>query len=395
MADTFKNRTHNDDDGDFDPYAHYPRPNPSHHSPAPRPLPPPHASGPWLHQHRAGTGTSAGIDIGAPSPSPSPLHEMQPMLPVSEPSTVSSKLSLTSHSPLLASNVEAGQSSIRLLSGTPNDTSDRSSSSSSGSTHTAPSMSLASPPMPHSEPGPSSGPLWEQARRSMSAASFAPSPLNPAPLSASAASTPPTPFARLPGSSRGSVRVTRIASEDSRALSGYFGHPASAGTSLSSPSPTGNRGSMILYRLVDPLDDSPLTPPSYPGMNRASIISTDSALSLSSDSKYPSGMMTPTERGVVAYSYDPEADDDDDDSPDALHDPKLKLRRPRGRREIPWRGLGNITMLLVLIGALMVVFVLLPAIDVFKGNEKNARITGNPRINSTGQAFPVMGDGLT
>jgi hypothetical protein len=81
---------------------------------------------------------------------------------------------------------------------------------------------------------------------------------------------------------------------------------------------------MILYRRVDPLDNV-LFPPSLTGSARDSVISTsgDSYVSLSSNSKSPSGLVA-TERGLIAYAYDPSADGEQADE---------DLRRQRS--EIP------------------------------------------------------------
>jgi hypothetical protein len=99
---------------------------------------------------------------------------------------------------------------------------------------------------------------------------------------------------------------------------------------------------MVLYRLADERDrlsstlmasglpngsnhDSILMPPKFP-YNQDSVLSTsgDSIISFCSDSKYPSGMQG-TQRGLVAYPYDPVLDDlDAPDEEDFLHNPSRK-----------------------------------------------------------------------
>ncbi|KAF8875159.1 beta-glucan synthesis-associated protein-domain-containing protein [Infundibulicybe gibba] len=213
--------------------------------------------------------------------------------------------------------------------------------------------------------------------RSASAKSFASSPLNPM-------LPPASPFAR-PGS-RGSAHITRIASEDSRALS------------MASPAfrqSLGSRGSMILYRMADIQDDGMLVPPTLPHANRNSIASTsaDSYVSLSSDSKYPSGMMSTTERGIVAYAYDPAVDElEPMNDEDVLHDPKEKIVRVGGC-QMPVRGVTNIAALVALILGIISLFVVYPVISFYRDNGRNSKIVGNIRINSTGQAVEGPLDG--
>ncbi|KAF9459245.1 hypothetical protein BDZ94DRAFT_1050903 [Collybia nuda] len=233
---------------------------------------------------------------------------------------------------------------------------------------------------------PEQGPSFLRMPRS---ASFASSPLNPAYPSLA------SPFAR-PGS-RGSAHVTRIASEESRALSMHspFSQNGSAGG--------GVRGSMILYRRADASDDV-LLPPSMPHAkgNRASVFSTsgDSFMSLSSDSKYPTGMGLGdpahphphvSKGGLVAYAYDPSLDDDADapmDDEDLMHDPSAPEkdygRTAGGKRS--WRGFKNLAALGILIAALLCLFVVYPIIDNFRGDKRDRMILANTRINATGQA---------
>ncbi|GLB40849.1 putative beta-glucan synthesis-associated protein (SKN1) [Lyophyllum shimeji] len=215
-----------------------------------------------------------------------------------------------------------------------------------------------------------------QMPRAASYRSIASSPLNPAFPSGPPSFNVLSPFSR-PGS-RGSAHITRIPSEESRALS--QGPPFMANS-------TSSRGSMILYRRADTTDDV-LLPPSFPHANRSSVVSTsgDSYLSLSSDSKYPSGMMTP-ERGLVAYAYDPSLDADEplDEMDDALHDPEKKVIKVPGR-PTSWRGFKNLAALVALVLGLLTLFVFYPVYQFYQDNGRTSLIVGNTRINATGQA---------
>jgi len=148
---------------------------------------------------------------------------------------------------------------------------------------------------------------------------------------------------------------------------------------------------MILYRRVDPLDNV-LFPPSLPGAVRDSVISTsgDSYVSLSSDSKYPSGLVA-TERGLIAYAYDPSTDDQGTpDEEDPLHDPEDKL--VKSRTLVSGRGFRNLAMLLFLFACLLALFIGYPVIRFYQDDQRNVLIVGNARINSTGQADSVSFD---
>ncbi|KAJ7129340.1 beta-glucan synthesis-associated protein-domain-containing protein [Mycena epipterygia] len=161
------------------------------------------------------------------------------------------------------------------------------------------------------------------------------------------------------------------------------------------------RGSMVLYRLADEPDRSSgvLTPPRTLGAgNRESVASFASASSLPADSKYPSGL--PTTRGLVPYAYDPALDElDPPDEEDFLHDPDYKggagkdgyqgSRKFKHRKSFPWRGLANLSMLVILILAILALFISYPVVTFFQQAPINALIDGNIRVNSTGQA-PVL-----
>lgn len=86
-----------------------------------------------------------------------------------------------------------------------------------------------------------------------------------------------------------------------------------------------------------------------------------------------------TERGLVAYAYDPSADDDIEDD---MHDP----REWKESSTISWRGVINVAALVALIAALLCLFIVYPVYRAFTDNGINEMITRNTRINATGQA---------
>jgi beta-glucan synthesis-associated protein KRE6 len=149
----------------------------------------------------------------------------------------------------------------------------------------------------------------------------------------------------------------------------------------------GQRGSMVLYRLAAEEDMGALLPPKL-NNNRDSIASSsgDSIFSLSSDSKYPSGITYGGTRGLVPYAYDPAIDDQDPpDEEDMLHDPDGKGAK-QNSTFLPWRGFLNVGVLLVLILGLLCLFIFYPVLTFIRNNARNLAIDGNIRINATGQA---------
>ncbi|KAH6901590.1 hypothetical protein BKA70DRAFT_684128 [Coprinopsis sp. MPI-PUGE-AT-0042] len=231
--------------------------------------------------------------------------------------------------------------------------------------------------------------------------------------------------------SRGSMILYR------RAESGLFSPPIGGGfvgiggghggggsgtvTPVQVPSHTGVSGMSGMSE--DAPSHAGLLPPQLPfSNNRASVYST------SGDSLYG------VERGLVAYAYDPDEDDEsDDEEGDWLHDPEvaypgtkgpvgavaagakgkgkplprpgtdpktgLKITDPSHPLYIPkpyiaprvsWRGLVNIGTLVAMVASLLCLFVVYPMVRFYADDGINARITGNLRINSTGQAeyFP-------
>lgn len=90
----------------------------------------------------------------------------------------------------------------------------------------------------------------------------------------------------------------------------------------------------------------------------------------------------------MAYAYDPEDDlSGPADKEDVLHDPS---GRDEGGRAIGCRGVTNIAALVFLVLAMICLFVAYPVADFYSNNGRNQRITGNTRINSTGQAVEEL-----
>ncbi|EEB98789.1 hypothetical protein MPER_01645, partial [Moniliophthora perniciosa FA553] len=173
----------------------------------------------------------------------------------------------------------------------------------------------------------------------------------------------------------------------------------------------------------------------HTGNKRDSITSTsglsssgDSFVSLASDSKYP---VTGAERGLVAYPYDPDQIDDQlgdmdvDDgedwsfedeyngarwneknkmglgsNPSSTSDATASAATTRTRHRHPTnnstllssRGIINLLGLLLLTIGLLSLFIVYPVVSFYREDGRIALITGNVRINSTGQAAGDGGD---
>lgn len=95
--------------------------------------------------------------------------------------------------------------------------------------------------------------------------------------------------------------------------------------------------------------------------------------------------MVQHDHGFIPYAYDPLLDFDDDLEADAMHDPKVPLIQER-QVSNPWRGLANVTTLIILVVALLCLFIVYPAVVFSKDTGRADMIAGNKRINSTGQA---------
>lgn len=144
---------------------------------------------------------------------------------------------------------------------------------------------------------------------------------------------------------------------------------------------------MVLYRLISDDQSDFLLPPKVLQRDSVASSSGDSIFSLSSDSKYPSGL-TGARSGFIPYAYDPDTDmKDEGEEDDALH------RNGPGDDgpgfTCSFRGILNLGVLVLLIGALLALFVLYPMLTFFRNNPRNLAIDGNIRINATGQA-PVL-----
>ena len=188
--------------------------------------------------------------------------------------------------------------------------------------------------------------------------SFTSSPLNPNNRS-------------RPGSSL-SV-FNRLASEDATTLSN---------------TQSGQRGSMILYRLAAVDNMGALLPPRNTWHNRDSLASTSdqSVFSLSSDSKYPSGVFSHS-RGLVPYAYDPDTDNLPEED-DYLHEPEFKDKN-EGVSLWSSRGWLNLGALAILIVALLALFICYPVVSYYQMDSRNRSLNGNSVINGSGLPQPT------
>ena len=236
-------------------------------------------------------------------------------------------------------------------------------------------------PAPDPPPPSSSGNIYPRSQRTTvsSVKSFASSPLKPiSPTGISGPSSfPSSPFNR--SGSRASTHINRIASEESRALALHH----------SSSQPL-SRGSMILYRCVELSTAEEFLPPPVLHRNSVLSVSGDSIVSLSADSKYPTRTLN-SERGIIAYAYDPSVDDLGSAAPaedDFLHDTDEKFPRHIGTYLfISFRGVINVLALFALIASLLCLFVVYPVFRFYHDNPRNALIAFNTKVNQTGQAI--------
>ena len=140
---------------------------------------------------------------------------------------------------------------------------------------------------------------------------------------------------------------------------------------------------MVLYRLAsdDTANEALLPPKALQNRDSVASSSGDSIFSLSSDSRFPTG--PPTQRGFVPYAYDPELEKDSpDDDDDILHKPEYGRDK---RSYCSWRGVMNVSVLVILIGALLALFISYPLIDFIRNESRNLAITTNTAVNSSGQ----------
>jgi len=238
------------------------------------------------------------------------------------------------------------------------------------SPHTIPTTSTLGAPLLPGERAPS---------RSFSSPNFV-SPLNPR--------TPASPFSSYHNSlsgrprlqSCGSTTVIRSAPGDSQALEGSVPPFSSLGSR--------ERESVVLYRLNAEDDEGMLQPPKL-AYNResAAFSSGDSILSLSSDSKYPTGVTYGGSRRLVPYSYDPATNDREPlNEGDLLH-PSDSKGKPS--LTFAWRGFLNVGVLLMLISGLLCLFLFYPVLTSLRNTARNLAIDSKIRVNVMGRA-PAM-----
>lgn len=140
---------------------------------------------------------------------------------------------------------------------------------------------------------------------------------------------------------------------------------------------------MVLWRMAGSDTESqtnPLIPPSNHRFSQFSARSRSDAslMSYSEDSKYPQAGGAPRPlSGLIAYAYDPLMDHNAPDPEDEL------LLKSRGCN---WRGVVNVGALLLIVTGVVMLFTFYPVITFFKSETIRTLITGNVRINSTGQA---------
>jgi beta-glucan synthesis-associated protein KRE6 len=151
---------------------------------------------------------------------------------------------------------------------------------------------------------------------------------------------------------------------------------------------------MILYRIASEDDNAALIPPrsTMYKRDRDSLVSASedqSIFSLSSDSKYPSGLLTHT-RGLVPYAYDPDTEVATDED-DFLHAPDTKEQQ--GIDVWSSRGWLNVGALMLLTLALLALFICYPVLSYYNSNSYNRLISSNTHINSTGQANSFQNPG--
>lgn len=142
-----------------------------------------------------------------------------------------------------------------------------------------------------------------------------------------------------------------------------------------------NRGSMILWKMAgDENDSNPLIPPNNKRFSHFSARSRSNAslMSYSEDSKYPQAGGNPRPlSGLIAYAYDPLMDHDN---------PDVEDEKPQKSRGCHCRGFINIGALVLLSTGIVALFMFFPIISFFESTTVRTLITGNVRINSSGQA---------
>ena len=179
---------------------------------------------------------------------------------------------------------------------------------------------------------------------------------------------------------RGSTAVSHLAPDDSQVLEGSVSPFSSLGS--------GERESTVLYHLAAEDDKGALLPPKV-GNNRDSVASSsgDSIFSLSSDSKYPSGVIYDGSPRLVPYDYDPATDDKEPLNKDDL------LHAPDGNGKpsltLTWGGFLNMGVLLMLISSLLCLILFYSVLTSLWNTAHNLAIDGNIQVHVMGRA-PVL-----
>jgi hypothetical protein len=200
--------------------------------------------------------------------------------------------------------------------------------------------------------------------------------------------SPPTPEPHQPlldGNPRSPYPISRRQTNSSNPANNFVSSPLNprvTGSASSSRSrgPDGAVGTSGLWRMAgaDTLSN-PLLPPTH-RFSQFSVRSHSDAslMSHSEDSKYPqTGGASRPLSGLIAYAYDPLMDHN---MPDAEEDPPSKTRGCN------WRGVINIGSLVFVTLGVVILFTFYPVISSVKSGAVRTLITGNVRINSSGQA---------
>ncbi|EPT05132.1 hypothetical protein FOMPIDRAFT_153979 [Fomitopsis schrenkii] len=227
----------------------------------------------------------------------------------------------------------------------------------------SPSPPHTSIPGPHTRLLPDGDDLGEGSSSSSASRPLSPgfvsSPLNPNNLA--------PPRSRKPTKTSTLGTIQRVASEEALTLSA-----------------DSRRGSMILYRLAD---NAALPAPRPLREHRDSLASSsrESILSISYDSKYPSGAATP-HRGFIPYVYNPEIDKRAPEPDDYLYDAGFGDDGP-WYQAVGWRGIVNISMLVIVVVSLLALFICYPVVSSQHYDTLKV-IAKDSHINSTGQYVP-------
>jgi hypothetical protein len=126
-------------------------------------------------------------------------------------------------------------------------------------------------------------------------------------------------------------------------------------------------------------DNSSLLPPKGRRFSQGSFrsYSETSLMSHSEDSKYPQAGGVPRPlSGLVAYAYDPLTDHNIPDAEDEI---------PLKSRGCNWRGLVNVGSLFLVVLGVVTLFTFYPIFHFFMSEQIQTLITGNVRVNSSGQ----------